>query len=118
MDKKKILIVDDDPAILDFLTLFLEDVGYEVATASNGNVIRDFPNGMPDLLLLDLWLSGWSGRDICISLKSQEATRHLPIILISANNETEKIAHEAGADDFLAKPFNLDEVQEKIENFL
>src|SRR5579884_3220359 len=71
-----------------------------------------------DLLLLDLWLSGWSGRDICISLKSQEATRHLPIILISANNETEKIAHEAGADDFLAKPFNLDEVQEKIENFL
>src|SRR5579884_2909014 len=64
MDKKKILIVDDDPAILDFLTLFLEDVGYEVATASNGNVIRDFPNGMPDLLLLDLWLSGWSGRGI------------------------------------------------------
>jgi len=118
MGKKKILIVDDDPAILDFLTLFLEDVGYEVETASNGNIIRSFPNGMPDLLLLDLWLSGWSGRDICISLKSQEATRHLPIILISANNETEKIAHEAGADDFLAKPFNLDEVQEKIENFL
>ncbi len=116
--KKKILIADDDSAILDVLTLFLEDVGYEVETTGNGATIRDFPNGYPDLLLLDIWLSGWSGRDICLSLKSQEATQHLPIILISANNQTEKIAREAGADDFLAKPFNLDDALEKIERYL
>ncbi len=116
--KKKILIADDDPAILDFLALFLEDSGYEVETTEDGATIRDFPRGYPDLLLLDIWLSGWSGRDICRMLKNQETTKHLPILLISANNETERIAHEAGADDFLAKPFNLDEIAHKIERFL
>ncbi len=116
--KKKILIADDDPGILDVLTLFLEDVGYEVETIDDGAAICDFPNGYPDLLLLDIWLSGWSGRDICLSLKSQEETKHLPIILISANNETERIAREAGADDFLAKPFDLDDVVKKVERFL
>lgn len=97
--------------------MFLEDVGYEVETTTNGVGVLKFQDGQPDLLLLDIWMSGWSGRDICLSLKSQEATRHLPIILISANNEAERIAREAGADDFIAKPFNLDEVAEKIERF-
>ena len=115
--KKRILIADDDLAILDVLTLFLEDSGYEVEAILDGTSIRDFPNGVPDLLLLDIWLSGWSGRDICLTLKSQEATCKLPIILISANNEVEKIAQEAGADDFLAKPFDLDDVVKKIERY-
>lgn len=116
--KKKILIADDDPGILDALSLFLEDVGYEVETTNDGGSVLKFQNGHPDLLLLDIWMSGWSGRDICLSLKSQEATRHLPIILISANDEAERIAWEAGADDFIAKPFDLDDVLEKIEQFL
>ncbi len=116
--KKKILIADDDPAILDVLTLFLEEVGYEVETSDGSTIIGDFQNGYPDLLLLDIWLSGWNGRDVCLALKSQEATKHLPIILISANNEAQKIAREAGADDFLAKPFNLDEVLRKVEHYL
>lgn len=118
MGKKKILIADDDPAILDVLTLLLEETGYEVQTTGGEATMRDFQQGAPDLLLLDIWMSGWSGRDICRLLKRQEATRHLPIILISANNEVEKIAREAGADDFLAKPFNLDEIVEKIEHYL
>ena len=116
--KKKILIADDDPGILDVLTLFLEEIGYEVQTTGGEATMRDFQKFSPDLLLLDVWMSGWSGRDICLLLKSQEATQHLPIILISANNEVERIARVAGADDFLAKPFNLDEVVEKIEHYL
>ena len=116
--KKKILIADDDPGILDVLTLLLEEDGYEVETTDDGATIGEFQNGYPDLMLLDIWLSGWNGRDICRALKIREDTKHLPIILISANNETEKIAQEAGADDFLAKPFNLDEVLEKIERLL
>lgn len=116
--KKRILIADDDPAILDVLTLFLEDVGYEVDATEDGSSIRDFPNGIPDLMLLDIWLSGWSGRDICLALKSQKGTCKIPIILISANNEVEKIARNVGADDFLAKPFDLDDVIKKIEYHL
>lgn len=117
-DQKKILIADDDPAILEVLTLFLEGVGYEVETTSEGLTTQAFEHGYPDMLLLDIWMSGWNGRDICRSLKSQEETRHLPILLISANRETERIALEAGADDFIAKPFDLDKLLGKIERLL
>ena len=115
--KKKILIADDDPAILDVLSLFLEDVGYEIETTDDGATIQD-ARSSPDLMLLDIWMSGWNGRDICVHLKSQEPTRHIPIILVSANRDTEKIAKEAGADDFLLKPFDLDKVLEKIEQYI
>ena len=63
-------------------------------------------------------MSGWNGRDICIFLKSKEVTQHLPIVLVSANRDTEKIARDAGADDFMTKPFNLDELVEKIEKYI
>ena len=116
--KKKILIADDDPAILDVLTLFLEEVGYKVETTLDGLTLQTFENGYPDLLLLDIWMSGWHGRDICLFLKSQEATKRLPIILFSANRETEQIAREAGADDFITKPFDLLGLLAKIERFL
>jgi DNA-binding response OmpR family regulator len=116
--QKKILIADDDAAILEVLTLFLEEVGYEVETTNDGLTPQVFEHGYPDMLLLDIWMSGWNGRDICRFLKSQEETRHLPILLISANRETERIAREAGADDFIAKPFDLDELLEKIERLL
>ncbi|GCE16293.1 response regulator [Dictyobacter kobayashii] len=116
--KKKIFIADDDAAILDALTLFLEDVGYEVESTKDGATIGTFPHGYPDLLLLDIRLSGWNGQDVCRHLKSQEETKKLPIILISANRETEHIACEAGADDFLAKPFDLDDLLAKIEQHI
>jgi DNA-binding response OmpR family regulator len=116
--KKRILIADDDEGIVDALQLFLEDEGYEVEIVTDGAHIQDFPDGLPDLLLLDIWLPGWNGRDICIVLKSQEATRHIPIILISANKDTKKVAIEAGADDFIAKPFDLDDLLDKIEEYV
>ena len=116
--KKKILIADDDPAILDVLSLFLEDVGYEVETTDDGATIQQAQSDYPDLMMLDIWMSGWNGRDICIALKRQEATKHIPIILVSANRDTEKIAQEAGADDFLKKPFDLDNVLEMIERYI
>jgi CheY-like chemotaxis protein len=116
--RKKILIADDDPAILEVLTLFLEEVGYEVETRHDGHTLQAFEHSYPDLLLLDIWMSGRNGRDLCRFLKSQEETRHLPILLVSANRDMERIAREAGADDFIAKPFGLDELLEKIERWL
>lgn len=115
---KKILIADDDPAILEMLTLFLEDVGYEVETTADGGTLRMVEQNLPDLLLLDIWMSGWNGRDICQTLKSREDTRSLPIILFSANQETQQIAREAGADDFITKPFDLGDLLETLERHL
>ncbi len=118
VQRKKILIADDDASILEALSLFLEEVGYEVESVADASTIRNFPHGYPDLLLLDIWMSGWNGRDICLYLKSQEATKHIPVVLVSANSETKRIAHEAGADDFLAKPFDLDDLLAKVELYL
>jgi CheY-like chemotaxis protein len=116
--KKKVLIADDDPAVLDFLTIFLEGVGYGVESTGDGARLETFPADMPDLLLLDIRMSGWNGCDLCRRLKSQETTRQLPIVLFSANKEVETMAREAGADDFLAKPFDLEVLLEKIERWL
>lgn len=113
-EKKTILVVDDDPGILDALTFVLEDAGYAVETNTDGAILQNVNTISPDLLLLDVWLSGWNGRDICLALKSNEQTRHLPIILFSANREIETLAQEAGADDFIVKPFDLDDVLDKI----
>lgn len=116
--KKKILVADDDLAILDVLKMFLEDVGYQVEVTGDGALLQAFQDGQADLLLLDVWMSGWNGRDICIYLKSRKTTKQLPIILFSANKGIETIARSAGADDFLAKPFELDELLDKLERFL
>ena len=116
--KKTILVADDDPDILDAVTLILEDAGYEVQTTSDGATLRDVHSTAPDLLLLDIWLSGWDGKEVCAVLKSEERTRDLPIVLFSANKETERIAHEVGADDFITKPFELDELVQTIERHL
>lgn len=116
--KKTILVADDDTAILDALTLILEDAGYEVHTTTDGATLRNIQQQTPDLLLLDIWLSGWNGRDICLELKSAEQTKQLPIVLFSANKETKRIAEEAGADDFITKPFDLDKLLQTIERHL
>ena len=71
-------------------------------------------DGLPDLILIDVLLSGEDGRKIVKHLKSQEATRHVPVIMFSAHPSAEETVMVAGADDFVAKPFELDEVLAKI----
>lgn len=114
---KKVLIADDDSAILDSITLLLEELGYSVETSVNGETISKLQDNLPDILLLDIWMSGRDGRDICRKLKEQSHTKHIPIIMISANKDTEKIALQAGADDFLAKPFDINDLYQKIEKY-
>lgn len=116
--KKTILVADDDEAILDALTLILEEAGYEVTATADGAMLQNLSQPMPDLLLLDIWLSGWNGRDICLALKREERTKHLPIVLFSANRETQRIAREVGADDFITKPFDVDTLMQTIERHL
>jgi DNA-binding response OmpR family regulator len=113
---KRILVVDDDLAILEALDITLRDAGYETETSTkNGEYVeRSLRRQLPDLMILDILLSGHDGRDICKSLKSREETKHIPIILISAHPNAEKTALEAGADDFLAKPFNIDDLLDRI----
>src|SRR5476651_1507459 len=101
---KKIMIADDDPGILDAVGIMLEFEGYEVKSTPNGAELLSLDEELLDLLLLDIWMSGIDGRDICRQLKQKLGTSKLPIVLISASKDIERSALEAGANDFLAKP--------------
>jgi CheY-like chemotaxis protein len=107
MSKKKIMVAEDDIGILEAMQIILEDAGYEVTTTVDGQTVQDMTADLPDVLLLDIWLSGMDGTEICRHLKSQPRTQHIPIILCSANKDTQKLAKACGADDFIMKPFEM-----------
>ena len=112
--QKRIMIADDDPGILDAVGLMLEFEGYDVSSTLNGATLLNMDGEFPDLLLLDIWMSGHDGRDICRHLKQNQQTRNIPIVLISASQDIERSALEAGANDFLAKPFDMNDLLAKI----
>jgi DNA-binding response OmpR family regulator len=113
---KKIIIADDDPGILDAVGMMLEFEGYQVIRMENcEGLLKIMEQELPDLLLLDIWMSGTDGRDICMQLKASELTRHLPVVMISASYEIGASALEAGADDFLAKPFDIEDLLAKVQ---
>lgn len=112
--KKKILVADDDADILFVLKLMLELKGYAVELADDEEKIYSLAANKPDLLLLDIWMGNYDGREICQKLKNDPSTSSLPVILISASGDIEQSAKDAGADDFVAKPFEQADLLQKI----
>lgn len=116
---KTIIVADDDQAIVEVMQIVLEQHDYSVVSITNGaRILQEVEKTMPALLFLDLWLSGYDGSEITKRLKNNEKTKHIPIIIVSANNDTETIAQEAGADAFLAKPFNIDDITTTVKRFI
>lgn len=116
---KKIMICDDDMGILEVMQVVLDDAGYDVKIISSGKSIKDqISEWRPDMLFLDIWMPEIDGKQITKDLKEDPKFKLLPIITISALNDTEKISKEIGADDFLAKPFNIDDLLGKVEKYL
>jgi len=114
-EQKKILVVDDEPDILAFLQALLEQAGYTVATTDKAEYVEKLhDDDLPELILTDVFLAGKDGREIVKRLKSQKETRHIPVIMFSAHPNAEQTARAAGADDFVAKPFEMDEILAKI----
>lgn len=105
---KKILAIDDDEAILEVVKFILESSDYDVRTSENGQIDGIIESFKPDMILLDVLLSGEDGRDIARRLKADEKTKKIPLIMISAHPSAEKGAINAGADEFIAKPFEID----------
>jgi len=104
--KKKVLVVDDDTSLLDAMTFMLTVDGYEVATNKGKRVIEAIHRHHPDIILLDVLLSGGDGRKICKEIKEKKNLQSLPIILLSAHPSAGKTYKEYGADAFMAKPFD------------
>jgi len=114
----KILVVDDDPGILEALTLALQSVGYTVEGTGNAQeVIERVQTFKPDLVILDLLLSGINGTQICRTLKDTQETASLPVLMISAHPSAARAVAESGADGFLPKPFDARTLFERVERF-
>lgn len=116
----KVLIIDDDKDLLDIMQSLLTKRGFDVETDDNWNngfeKIREFE---PQIILLDVFLSGIDGLEICKQLKASPFTSHIPIVIFSAYPRiAESVIYEYGADDFISKPFEVNELVAKLHSVL
>lgn len=116
---KKILVVDDNDDIAEALVLLLKRSGYQADRAfSAEECMYKVEEDHPDLVLLDIFLSGSDGREVCKKLRAQSETEDLPIIIISAHPNMREPALAAGANAFISKPFPVDDLLKKVEQCL
>lgn len=115
----KILVVDDDPDILSVMEILLSMKGFTVdVTARGDNTFSKIESFQPDLILLDVLISGHDGRTICKEIKSNENLRHLPVLMLSAHPGAAATISDYGADGFISKPFDVDNLLKKINDQL
>ncbi|MFI5161366.1 MAG: response regulator transcription factor [Sphingobacteriales bacterium] len=113
---KKILIIEDDEDIVNLTVLLLEREGYEVHSFTRYQGYENAVNECnPNLVLLDLNLGGYHGKDICRYIKHQDHLKQIKVILMSANLDIEKVKDEVAADAFICKPFNIADFLQKIK---
>lgn len=114
---KKILIVDDEIDILEPLSLLLKLEGYDVDTISKGEqTYKKVETFKPNLILLDILMSGADGRVICSTLKKNRKTKKIPIIIMSAHPSIELDSIKSGANDFIAKPFEMEDLFKAVKH--
>ncbi len=119
--RQKIMIVDDEMDTLLPLKRSLEAEGYVVVEAVNGyEAIEKSKEELPELIVLDLLLPGIDGFEVCTQLKKDALTEKIPVIMLTAKDEVrDKVeGMELGADDYVTKPFNLNELKARIRNIL
>lgn len=116
---KKILVVDDDAGISEMLKTLLEFSGYQVAVTQNGDAAQSHvEKGNVDLVVLDMLISGVDGTEVCGDLRQNKKTSKVPILMMSAHREAGAKCLEAGADDFIAKPFEMEEFLQKVNRVM
>lgn len=118
-DNKKILVVDDDAGIGEMLKTLLEFYDYQVLVTEKPDEAEELviKNDI-DLVLLDMLISGVNGTDVCIRLRENEKTADTPVIMMSALHDAGPKCRNAGADDFIDKPFEMDELIAKINEVI
>jgi len=114
--EKSVLIFDDDIDILGILTYLLEEKGWRISTRTSCvNLINDIEEVKPDIIMMDNWIPESGGKVATQLIKNHSEFKTIPVIYFSANNDVERLAKEAGADTFLAKPFDLDHLEALLE---
>jgi DNA-binding response OmpR family regulator len=120
-DRPLVLVADDDPDILELVTVRLERAGYDVVRAQDGeDALRAAAELLPDVAVLDVMMPKLSGYDVTRQLRAHESTSGIPVILLSAQVQEVDIARgfESGADDYLKKPFRPQELGARVQAIL
>lgn len=116
---KKVFVFDDNTDILELCTIILEDAGYDIKTSStSNNIIEQVMAYRPDIIFMDNWLPDVGGIDATRALKAHELLKDIPVIYFSANNDVKSLADQAGADGYLSKPFDIEELEQIINKHL
>jgi DNA-binding response OmpR family regulator len=119
MSKEKILVIDDDPDIGTMIKMILEYKGYFVTVAERAEqAIEVLKNNDFNLIIMDMLLSGVNGTDLCSEFKKDSSIAHIPIIMISAHPNAKEICLQAGADEFISKPFDMQDILSKIDHLI
>jgi len=117
--KTKILVLDDDTDIGTMIKMMLEYKGYAVTVSERADQAAEvLQNNGVSLIIMDMLLSGVNGTDLCDELKKNTATSHIPVIMISAHPNAKEICLKAGADEFISKPFDMQDILTKIDRLL
>ncbi len=116
---KKVFIFDDNQELLELCTIILEDLGCVIKTsASAENVEHQLLDFMPDIILMDNWIPGLSGIEATQMIKKHALLKHIPVIYFSANSNIQDLAAQAGADDVLAKPFDIASLENIVKKYI
>ena len=118
---KKILVVDDEPNIVTALEYLLQQSGYDVLQALNGEeALQQVERHLPDLVLLDVMMSRKSGYEVCQRMRAHPDWQHIKIIMLSAKGREAEVSKglSLGADHYVTKPFSNKDLVEKIEQLL
>lgn len=119
--KPRLLVVDDEQAIVDFIKLGMRYEGFQVDQAGDGYIAIDLAQRLqPDAIILDVMLPTMDGLEACRRLRENEATANIPILMLTAKDEVRDrvTGLEAGADDYLTKPFSFDELLARVRALL
>lgn len=112
--KKKILIIEDDKDTAELLVHVMERFNYDAVITTNIMNITDIAEIGPDLIMLDHKLGHGLGGTLCKNLKSAKTTKHIPILMVSGTHHLRHIAEQCGADNYIPKPFDIDDLEEKM----
>jgi DNA-binding response OmpR family regulator len=121
MEKKKILIADDNENIRDALTYLLEDEGYSLSMAKDGSdALKKAREFLPDILFLDIMMPEMNGYEVCRVIKNDPRLKKIYVIMLTAKGQVaeQERGKEVGADEYIVKPFSPMEILSKIKNIL
>lgn len=113
----KIVIIEDNPDILDIMGYILKDDGNEVISSADAKIVDRLADINPDLILLDELLPNARGSELCLQIKTNALTRHIPVILVSTIPHLDKLARQSHADGYMEKPFSIVHLSELIKSY-